>query len=1029
MFVLAQPPASLQTSSQLEFADIIDREFMVGSGISRELYQVATRTVSDIELLSGGEAIYPIHEALNWSLSRFSQQVRSNFQAVLLLNEDQTCWQAKLSTPRQNAQAKIQKYETPVGNGARAFLPTIPASIRQLVSDRYGIPVPMKGSFWTWLEAHPEIPIISTEGGKKALALLSQGYVALALYGVNGGYRRLLDGSRCLIPDVTRFAVANRLFILGFDQDVKVETQQRVAIALHRFGQLLTQSSCSVRVATWLSDQGKGVDDLIVSQGVTAWDHAYTQALPLEHWRIWQHLEQRLTYPAAVNITTADLSTLLPSEIPIQGLIAIASAKGTGKTNWIGGLVQNSERVLAGGHRIALMRNLAVRLGLDYKGDIDKINGAFISGCAYTYRIGLCVDSLLAIDPEKFAGCDLILDEAVQVIRHLLTSNTCARDGKRPALLARLRELIRVARRVIIADADLDNATLDYLQALRGQAEPIFLIRNHYQPNGYPVRFIESPDRSAIISELITATQNLVAGKVLFVATDSKSTSKAIAHLLAKQSPKARILLINSETSNGEQERQFIQTPDIVLSRHEYDIILCSPSVATGISIETQGIITGVYGIFMGSSSTDADMAQALGRVREPVERFVWCAKQGSNFSKVSRTTHFLEFKNHLQQRTSATIQLIRSGLREDYSYNLETYNWQSDSHLHLYCKIAVAQNSAMYHLRTALQVRLQHEGHKITLENRASETTVKSLMAASRQEQRILDAEDLITVASRTHTEILELEQKEDLSREESLAITKFYFQEFYGLTCLSLEDVLWDNNGRRRGEILNLEAQLFPGVEIDRTVRSLEKQVTWNQGYCPWDISGAELRRWLRSQIGLDELLKTIQTGKAWCKYDLKSYAEQARVLKSQIKVVLHFTITKEMSDTQIIHQLLSQLGIKLIMRWSQKVSGHEGEKLRTYTLDQNHWTKIWEILQKRQSKRQQLEQKDSQHQTEIVHNLKGSPLEFNKVTSTGDPQKKVLQKESNLSTESRMGFPIFKSYSLITAEHEESIPFKPL
>ena len=74
--------------------------------------------------------------------------------------------------------------------------------------------------------------------------------------------------------------------------------------------------------------------------------------------------------------------------------------------------------------------------------------------------------ALLSLDPNHFAGGDLVLDEAVQLVRHLLTSSTCARDGKRPALLARFRALVKNAKRVLIADADLDNATLHYLQVV-----------------------------------------------------------------------------------------------------------------------------------------------------------------------------------------------------------------------------------------------------------------------------------------------------------------------------------------------------------------------------------------------------------------------------------------------------------------------------------------------------------------------------------------------------------------------------------
>ncbi|MDX2096943.1 MAG: hypothetical protein SFW36_04135, partial [Leptolyngbyaceae cyanobacterium bins.59] len=190
----------------------------------------------------------------------------------------------------------------------------------------------------------------------------------------------------------------------------------------------------------------------------------------------------------------------------------------------------------------------------------------------------------------------------------------------------------------------------------------------------------------------------------------------------------------------------------------------------------------------------------------------------------------------------------------------------------------------------------------------------MRNLLLLAKQEQQEVDAQAILSAEDLMYSELLMLEQKEGLGREESLAVAKFYFKEFYCLDSLTLEDVLWDNEGRRRGELLNLEVQLFPGVAIDRAARALEKQAAWNQGYCPWDISGSELRRWLRSKIGLDELIAKIRSGWQWCKYDLKPYADRARELAPQVKVALHYTITAQISDTQIIHQLLSQLGIKL-------------------------------------------------------------------------------------------------------------------
>ncbi|NJR50642.1 MAG: hypothetical protein HC780_14800 [Leptolyngbyaceae cyanobacterium CSU_1_3] len=245
-------------------------------------------------------------------------------------------------------------------------------------------------------------------------------------------------------------------------------------------------------------------------------------------------------------------------------------------------------------------------------------------------------------------------------------------------------------------------------------------------------------------------------------------------------------------------------------------------------------------------------------------------------------------------------------------------------------------------------------------------------------------------------------LEQREGLGREASFAIDKFYLKEFYCLNCFTLEDVQWDNEGRRRGELLNLEGQLFPGVALDRTARALEKQAAWNQGYCPWDISGSELRRWLRTQIGLDELIAKLCAGWHWCRYDLKPYADRARELTRPIKVALHYTITQDMSDTQIIHQLLSQLGIKLILHWSRSHPGYEGEKLRVYCLDNVHWEQVWATLQRRQIKRQQIQQHLSAEKTRT-----GSPAQFEVEDAAGDP-KKTLSSTSDPLTEAAEGNP---------------------
>ncbi|NJL22222.1 MAG: hypothetical protein HC895_17630 [Leptolyngbyaceae cyanobacterium SM1_3_5] len=361
------------------------------------------------------------------------------------------------------------------------------------------------------------------------------------------------------------------------------------------------------------------------------------------------------------------------------------------------------------------MRNLCERLKLDYRGDLDRAQGRYINGSGYTLRVGFCVDALLAIDPERFAGCDLIVDEVVQVLRHLLTSSTCNKEGMRPLLLARFAALVRSARRVIVADADLDDETLHYLHSLRSETDPVFLIRNDYQPQGYEVRSIESPDSSTVTTSMLADVGRLPAGKVLLVTTDGLKKSEHLAHSVKREFPGKRVLLLNSNTIGGDREQAFVRSPDTEIQH--YDVIIASPTLGTGFSLEIQGKIDRVYGIFSGGSSTDADMAQALGRVREPVDRIIWCAKRGSNLSKVSRSPNRIELKSHLHQQTSVAASLIKLSLSDAAQNAIDAYDWTGDLHLKLWCHFTAQQNRSMLNLRDALIMRLRQEGHSVQIE------------------------------------------------------------------------------------------------------------------------------------------------------------------------------------------------------------------------------------------------------------------------------------------------------------------------
>ena len=92
---------------------------------------------------------------------------------------------------------KSIKYEHPYREETRAFFLLVPNRIWVKVSLRCGIPFTEEdlqhpGGFWHWVWQH-NVPVTIVEGVKKAGALLTAGYAAIAIPGVNAGYRTPTD--------------------------------------------------------------------------------------------------------------------------------------------------------------------------------------------------------------------------------------------------------------------------------------------------------------------------------------------------------------------------------------------------------------------------------------------------------------------------------------------------------------------------------------------------------------------------------------------------------------------------------------------------------------------------------------------------------------------------------------------------------------------------------------------------------------------------------------------------------------------
>jgi hypothetical protein len=623
---------------------------------------------------------------------------------------------------------KARKYEHPQGEPTRAFFLKVPLNVWQRVADRYNVPMPENIvvdslgeaiGFWAWVLSE-EIPLIITEGAKKAAALLTAGYAAVGLPGINSGYRKTQESvgqnNYHLIPDLKPFATTlnpipgfkpfdGRDIYICFDNDPKPTTKRNVVIATCRLGKLFESDRSTVRVIQ-LNGEEKGCDDWIVAHGQEAFEKLILKAKTLRLYQITNRVNS-LTYEPNLILNQRYLGEL---SLPSSGLAFVKSPKGTGKTESLDKIVAEAIRVgrpiISLTHRIQLGRHLCNRLGLYWIGEKDPLSRRFI---------GLCADSLWKLNPDNYHNAILILDEIEQLIWHILNSTTCR--PRRTEILKKLKQFINTILStgglIIGLDADLSDRSVDYLlELIEGEIKPKpWICENKYKPETKTkVVFYDYSNPSRIVRQL---EECLADGEKLYICADSRDgtfSTTGLTQKLQKQFPTLRILCVDANTTStlGHPAVGFVDSINEQITN--WDVVICSPSIGSGVSIDVKGHFDKVFGFFLGVIP-DWEARQALARLREPVERHVWCAKLGVGFvNKSIRSTNYKQIVSLLIN--NAKYNLIRAELTPPLQ-NVDDFlkGHFEPAHIKTWAINAAEINASMWHYRQCMFEGLNAEG------------------------------------------------------------------------------------------------------------------------------------------------------------------------------------------------------------------------------------------------------------------------------------------------------------------------------
>ncbi len=874
--------------------------------------------------------------------------------------------------------------------------------------------------FWEWVKQHPEIPIILCEGEKKAACLLSLGFVAIALPGIWNGRVGKQDFDERLHPDLVPMAQAGRKFIILFDYETSSKTRWSVFQATVRTAKAIESAGSECEVAL-LPGPEKGVDDFVVSRSEDAnalltaiiddaksladYQRSYrakkwglskykpdvtvnikylTQALCIPDLEekcssvppLYDIAEEKLFTPSVSStsckegegkqeLIISDCPDHKPStqnpkksfRFPEKGLVVLWSDMGTGKTElmrwWRD---QNPDaRFLNNGHRVNLLKNLAERLRTAMYSDLGY------TGLAQAQALSITIDSLHKLNTQSLTyGC-IFIDEACQYLTHLLHSNTCKQH--RAAILEVLEYIVYNAPLVVIADAHMDDLTVDFFLAMRPKGEVPYIIKNEWRNGERTIYWYEGDNESALVAQISAA---LMLGEKVMVASDSKRFIKKLdksftikyeeSNSEKSHTPqKWRIWSVHSDNSGSDENVAFIK--DITNAVKNFDALFTSPSLGTGVDISEYHFDL-VFGVFHGVSQTATECAQQLYRYRPKVPFHIWVAPRPPFGYK---DTNASKIKERLLQTNEMTAFLLRID-RETGKRGAE-----KDWALEAYCQIMANRHYSLNNLRDDLRSLLTEMGNTfIYVGSDSDPQSLESLKAAA----QALDSAHNSAVAKAKNITLSEYrarQSKDYLDPSEIFECEKFRISDSYGIEVTeSLVEM--DKGGRLIRAIAGLEAilakpeesftdpktgQTYPTpptivTQKDRTERdNLPLCIDW----------GNYSARWLaRFNLGLHQILKRLVRGDEVTASDTQLVNMTAIAIHcaAHIKAILGFTIPSDCKPIWLLATLVEQLGLKLTFR----KQGKRGQQVKLFSLSKEELEFALQVIAHRETKRNQKE-----------------------------------------------------------------------
>ena len=724
--------------------------------------------------------------------------------------------------------------------------------------------------------------------------------------------------NKSLQSDLKQFTQGKREFHICFDKDTKPKS----IIGVNKATIALATKLNQVYIYQWEPLEGKGIDD-VLRQSNNPEEKLKQIIDSKEKFSYWinKHLFE------LTKVSKEIKERFLPNALPDERLIGIKSPQNTGKTEVISQHVQNS---LAQGipclvvvHRESLARTLGERFGVAYRTENDPTKDY--------YGFSLCIDSLLpkhnGVNPEYWEDFILIVDEAEQVVSHLLTARTSV-DTFRPIILKTLQEMGEKCRQLIFCDADLSDICVEFFEKLL--ACEAFVINNIYRFEG--MNFYKYPSPDSLMTEVFSSLSQ--DEKLLIVSTSQAPKSKygtiALENIINKRFPQLKILRIDGESLYDKDHRAYNCMTEINDVVRQYDVVICSPSLETGVSIDVYGHFDKVVGFSSHGNLPPQNFLQMLWRLRDTIDRHFYVPNTGINYVGNASCSPY-----SLLSTDQKSSQVILHLLNYSETQGTDTI------FLDTWSKISARINAGSKSYSETLQHLIKRQGHNlIEVENLANaeikdEIKENSLECQQQRNIKILISEDITDEQAET------LANKKAKTLDEICQLKKNTVKKRYGE--INEEILEFDHQGKYSS--LRLYYYLTEGrksLSSEEKIR-LKQMLENNDGcYFSPDLNRKLIihKIWLMEFLDILSLINKVRE-QGIIRNDDSEVVRIYELCLKHFSELKQFQITTGIQPISTINSILSKIGLRLKQHSRFKSDG--SKKTYYYLQELPDWTDL--------------------------------------------------------------------------------------